>query len=213
MQSAIQMGNVNPYIDIKKTNIFESDIYMDDDDDNNNKNNSPKNKIKNKSAFPFKDLPGMSLKGSIMPFGGIPEEENEDFGSYNDSNKQSSKNNLKKSEFEFGGAYLGDDDDENDNIEEIPIKEEKKENKKNMKKSSVLGMSLNNNIFGFNNNDDYNEIYELKKEINDLYKKRDKMEDELNDKDEKLKQSMINIGELNKIIEQKNKEIEDLKKK
>ena len=75
-------------------------------------------------------------------------------------------------------------------------------------------MSLNNNLFEVNNNT-YDEQYvgELKMEINDLYKKRDKMEDQLNEKDEKLKQSTFDNEQLRKLIEQKNKEIEDLKKK
>ena len=38
------------------------------------------------------------------------------------------------------------------------------------------------------------------------------MEDELNDREEKLKQSMINNEELKKMIELKNKEIEEYKK-
>ena len=71
-------------------------------------------------------------------------------------------------------------------------------------------MSLNNNLFGFGAQSD--EVGELKQEINQLYRKRDKMEDELNDKDEKLKQSMINNEELKKMIELKNKEIEEYKK-
>ena len=44
---------------------------------------------------------------------------------------------------------MGDDDEEETpKIEEMP-KNKEKNNK--LKKSSVLGMSLNNNLFGFNN--------------------------------------------------------------
>ena len=74
-------------------------------------------------------------------------------------------------------------------------------------------MSLNNNIFEFNNQYDDNKVGELTVEINDLYRKRDQMEDDLKEKDDQLKKSMINIDELNKIIQQKDKEIEELKKK
>ena len=147
-------------------------------------------------------------------FGEIKEEENEEFGSNGTSKKVSTNDDLKNPEFEFGGKYMDEDDDNLDDFEEEPKIEEKKEKKSTkMKKSSVLGMSLNNNLFGFNNQYDENYVGELKMEINDLYKKRDKMEDELNDKDEQLKQSMLDNEQLKKLIEQKNKEIEDLKKK
>ena len=224
MKSTIQMNSGINNKDIKKSNIMESQIFMDDDNFNAAQNNK-KNNI-NKSMSPFSGLPGMSLKGSIMPFGdfGQIKEENEDSeskkGSSNkevdnkgSTNKESWNNNLKNSEMEFGGAYMDDDDDGLDDFEEEPKIEEKKDQKKGFKKSSILGMSLNNNLFEFNNQYDENYVGELKMEINDLYKKRDKMEDDLNDKDEKLKQSMLNIEELNRIIERKNKEIEELKKK
>ena len=178
---------------------MESQIFMD-----NGKDNFETKKNKNKSVSPFSDLPGMRLKGSIMPFGNISEEEELD-----SKNELSNKEEV-NDDFNFGGAYMGDDD----GFEKEPKKEEKNNNNKSkIKKSSILGMSLNNNVFEFNNQYDENYVGELKMEINDLYKKRDKMEDELNDKDEQLKKSMINIDQLNKIIEQKNKEIEELKKK
>ena len=200
MQSRIELENNKS---IQKSNIMESQIYMDDEIVSPNK--------KNKN-----NLIGQNLKGSIMPlgnFGEIKEDQNEDFGSNNTSKKQSANENLKGSDFVFGGKYIGDDDDDLDDFVEEPKKEEKKDNKNNkLKKSSLLGMSLNNNLFGFNNQYDEN-VAELKMEINDLYKKRDKMEDELNDKDEQLKQSILDNEQLKKLIEQKNKEIEDLKNK
>lgn len=198
---------------------MESQIFMDEDDNNNN--NSPKIKTK-KSAFPFNDLPGMSLKGSIMPFGNfgeIKEEENEDYNSNNPSKKTSTNANLKTSDFVFTGKYIDEDEDNNNEPKKDDIKESNifgKSNNNKLKKSSVLGMSLNNNLFEFNNNNspyDENYVGELKDEINQLYKNRDKLEDEIIIKDEKLKKSMMDIDELRKIIEQKDKDIEELKKK
>ena len=174
-------------------------------------NNSPK--LKNKSVSPVKNLTGQSKYGSIMLLGNfdaIKEENDEGLGSNNVSKKQSIiDNNMKNSELVFGGSYMGDDDEEETpKIEEMP-KNKEKNNK--LKKSSVLGMSLNNNLFGFNNA--YDEVGELKMEINSLYKNRDKMEEKINDQNEKLKQSTIANEQLRKLIEQKNKEIEELKKK
>ena len=196
----------------KKSNIMESQIYIDEEI-----NISPK--LKNKSVSPISNLTGQSKYGSIMLLGNfdaIKEENDEGTGSNNVSKKQSTNENfMENSELVFGGSYMGDNDEE-----EIPKKEEKpkieekpkKEEKKNkLKKSSVLGMSLNNNIFEFNNG--YNEVGELKMEINTLYKNRDKMEDKIKDQNEKLKQSTIANEQLRKLIEQKNKEIEELKKK
>ena len=181
---------------------MESQIFMDE---NNDSMNSFKNK--NKSYSPFYNN---NLKGSIMPLGNFGEiKEEDENSSSNNQSKKESVNNLKNSEIEFGGKYIEDD------FEEEPKMEEKKintENKK-LKKSSILGMSLNNNLFEFNNQYDAEYVGDLINEIKTLYKKRDKTEDELNEKDEKLKQSMINNERLKKLIEEKNKEIEKLKKK
>ena len=72
---------MNDNRNIKQSNIFE-------------RNSSPPQKKKiNKSMSPFSDLPGMSLKGSIMPLGNFGEikEENEEYNSINDNNKEKSK--------------------------------------------------------------------------------------------------------------------------
>ena len=222
MKSTIQLENQINENSVKKSNIMQSQIFNDESND------SPK--LKNTSFSPFNNLNGMSLKGFIMPFGNfnevIKEEENEDFGSNMASQKASTNNNLNISGFVFGNDYMGDDDEEegnpkkdeikdnNDNNNFININNNFNSNKSNkIKKSSILGMSLNNNVFGFNNQYDEEYVGELKDEINQLYKNRDKMEDEIAYKDEKLKQSMIKNDELKKIIEQQKKEIEDLKKK
>jgi chromosome segregation ATPase len=212
MQSTIKLENSINDRQIQKSNIMQSQIFMEDDTQ----------KVNNKSISPFNNLNGMSLKGSIMPFGNfgeIKEEENEDFNSNNPSKKTSTNANLRTSDFVFTGNYIDDDEDNNNEPKKDDIKESNifgKSNTNKLKKSSVLGMSLNNNLFEFNNNNspyDENYVGELKDEINQLYKNRDKLEDEILIKDEKLKKSMMDIDELRKIIEQKDKDIEELKKK
>ena len=204
----------NNIIDSK--NIMESQIFGD-----NNLNNNIKNK--NKSMNPYLGMPGMSLKGSIMPLGNFGEikEENEEFNSINDENKKSQKEDEKeekkedsKGEESLGMAYMEDDFESDE--------KDKKEFKKKEKKikQSRLKMSYNNNIFNFTAKNDENYVVDLENEINNLYKNRDKMEDLLNDqtekinkKDKELKESVIQNDKLRKIIEEKNKEIEQLKKK
>ena len=205
---------MNDNRNIKQSNIFE-------------RNSSPtQKKIKNKSMSPFSDLPGMSLKGSIMPLGNFGEikEENEEYNSINDNKEkeddkedEKEKKNNNNQEIQFGGEYIGDDyEDEEEQKREEEIKKEKKKKIK----QSRLKMSLNNNIFNFTNKNDENYADDLKNEINDLYKKRDKMEDQIieqqdkiNEQSLKIKQSVIENNELKRIIEEKNKEIEKLKKK
>ena len=112
---------------------------------------------------------------------------------------------------------LGDHYVEDENDDEKIKKEEKKgdnsdKNKKKKMKKSTLQQSFNNNLFefgmGFGNEqgDEISKEQELKMEINGLIKENNNLED-------KLKLSMIDVEKFKKIIEQKDKEIEELKKK
>ena len=81
-------------------------------------------------------------------------------------------------------------------------------------------MSLKSNIFDFTNEKDENYVNDLKNEINDLYKKRDRLlddnqlkEQKIIEQEKKLQESQIQNDELKRIIEEKNKEIERLKNK
>ena len=85
---------------------------------------------------------------------------------------------------------------------------------------SRLKMSLKSNIFDFTNEKDENYVNDLKNEINDLYKKRDRLlddnqlkEQKIIEQEKKLQESQIQNDELKRIIEEKNKEIERLKNK
>ena len=74
----------------------------------------------------------------------------------------------------------------------------------------MLKASFNNDVFGFEfgkgKENKINKEMELNEEINQLIKDNKNLDD-------KLKLSMIDNEELKKIIEQKEKEIEELKKK
>jgi len=99
------------------------------------------------------------------------------------ANKESQEeNNIGGLEEEFGLKYE-EDDNENEN-EEMPPKEiiTSSNSRSRIKKSSFLGNSINNSIFGFNAQND-----ELKKK-SDLYKKRDDFEDIK--EEEEIKSSM-----------------------
>ena len=211
MKSTMQIESLKNDNQLQKKNIMESQIFMDNNDLLRSK------KGKNKSIAPFS---GMSLKGSIMPFGncGAIEEVNEESNGNSNGTSIKASNNDDNNEGEnpmkeLGGSYMGDDND-NEVIEETPKEEKSSKNnkKKNIKKSALLGMSINNNLFDINNQFEDNVVGELKLEINDLYKKRDKMEDELNLKDEKLKKSLLDNQELKNKLEEMSKQMEDLKK-
>ena len=145
------------------------------------------------------DFPGMNLKGSIIPekvpLGKIKEE-----GDNFDEN-------------EIGEEYMSDADDNNENKINIFKKEKEKQIKQ-----SRLKISLNSNIFDFANKEEENYVTDLKNEINELYKLRDNLNDQLTQnketiskKDEELKIALLKNEELKKIIESQNAEIDHLK--
>jgi hypothetical protein len=146
---------------IKKSNIMESQIFMDD----------ISNKNKNKSLSPFV-LPGQSLKGSIMPLGDFEqireENEEEEDNKNTNGNTDINTNNIitKKDSDEIGSNYMGDENEDEEKIKKDFIKEKKKKIKQ-----SRLKMSLKSNIFDFTDEKDENYTNDLKNEINDLYKK------------------------------------------
>ena len=178
------------------------------------------NKNKNKSLSPFV-LPGQSLKGSIMPLGDFEqireENEEEEDNKNTNGNTDINTNNIitKKDSEEIGTNYMGDENEDEEKIKKDFIKEKKKKINQ-----SRLKMSLKSNIFDFTNEKDENYINDLKNEINVLYRNRDRMEDDMQLKEQKideqekeLQESRIQIDELKRIIEEKNKEIERLKNK
>ena len=176
-------------------NIMQSQIFGEEDSPKQN------NKYKNKSMSPFSNMPGMSLKGSIMPLGNFEEikEENEDDTNNEDTKETKEKNEIKEANYEFGNEYIGDDLDE-----EKIMKEQMKEKKKKINQSRL---KTSFNIFSFTNQNDENYVSDLKNEINDLYKNRDKMEDQINDQqdkinnqEKKLKESIMQNNELKRNI-------------
>ena len=140
------------------------------------------------------EFPGMNLKGSIIPekvpLGKIKEE-----GDNFDEN-------------EIGEEYISDDDEGNENKINIFKKEKEKQIKK-----SRLKISLNSNIFDFTDKNDENYVTDLKNEINDLYKIRDDLNDQItlnketiSKKDEEFKTAQLKNEELQKIIIKKDEE-------
>ena len=150
-----------------------------------------------KDSFPS-EFPGMNLKGSIIPEK-VPLRKIKEEGDNFDEN-------------ELGGEYIDDDEDDGNKINFY------KKAKEKQIKQSRLKVSLNSNIFDFAEKDDENYVNDLKNEINELYKIRDDMNDQLiqnkeilSKKDEELKQALLKNEELQKIIDKKNNEINQLK--
>ena len=212
-------------INIQKQNINQSNFFFEANnpaqiDKNSKKKNFSKSLNTNQIQYNNKINIG-NLGNSIMPLGNfgfqeIEEKEEVDSGQgskVNSKNNNVDKNNEKEKENEndddLGFEYMEDDDDNNEEEKVENDKKDKNDKKRNVK-SSVLKMSLNNNLFEFGagdkKEDDFNKEMELKMEINELIKDK-------NNLDDKLKLSLINNNELKKIIEQKDKEIEELKKK
>ena len=212
-------------INIQKQSINQSNFFFEannpaQSDKNSKKKNFSKSLNPNQIQYNNKINIG-NLGNSIMPLGNfgfqeIEEKEEVDSGQgskVNSKNNNVDKNNEKEKENEndddLGFEYMEDDDDNNEEEKVENDKKDKNDKKRNVK-SSVLKMSLNNNLFEFGagdkKEDDFNKEMELKMEINELIKDK-------NNLDDKLKLSLINNNELKKIIEQKDKEIEELKKK
>ena len=109
----------------------------------------------------------------------------------------------------LGEGYMDGEEDEKEKEITVEKKEDNK-NKKNTMQKSMLKASFNNDVFGFEfgkgKENKFNKEMELNEEINQLIKDNKNLDD-------KLKLSMMDNEELKKIIEQKEKEIEELKKK
>ena len=199
MQSNFIMESNNNNIEKKKSNIKESNVF-----DVNGPLKAGNNLKESNNPFDNIGFGGMSIKESLPFFGRFPaKKENEELDINKESLKEDNANNL---EFELGGEYVEDDND-NENYDMPPqeIISSSNSKKSRIKKSSALSESINNNMgFGFNTQN---------AELNDLYKKRDDMEDIVPIKEEEeIKKSMINNENLQKIIEQQKKEIEGFKK-
>ena len=166
-------SNINQNNQIKRTNIMQSQIFGDEQSPTDTK------KGINNSVSPYMAMPGMSLKGSIMPLGNFEEikEENEEYANNEDAKETNDKDN-KDDLLGLGGKYIGEGYDE-----EEAKKEQFKEKKKKITQSRL---KTSFNIFSFTNKDDDNYVNDLKNEINDLYKKRDKMEDQILEQQEKI---------------------------
>ena len=141
------------------------------------------------------EFPGMNLKGSIIPekvpLGKIKEE-----GDNFDEN-------------EIGEEYISDDDEGNENKINIFKKEKEKQIKK-----SRLKISLNSNIFDFTDKNDENYVTDLKNEINDLYKIRDDLNDQItlnketiSKKEEEFKTAQLKNEEIQETISKKDEEL------
>ena len=172
-------SNINENNQIKRTNIMQSQIF------GNEQSPTAVNKGINNSVSPYMAMPGMSLKGSIMPLGNFEEirEENEEYTNNEDA-KEANDKDTKDEMMGLGGKYIGEGYDENE-----AVKEQFKEKKKKITQSRL---KTSFNIFSFTNKDDDNYVNDLKNEINDLYKKRDKMEDQITEQKEKINNSKIN---------------------
>ena len=203
LKNNIKLNSMNEN-QIIKNNIKESQIFM---------NNTS---CINKSLAPL-NLPGQSLKGSIMPIFDVEEirEENEEEQDNKNENTNTNKILTKKDSDELGSNYMADENEDEEKLKEDFIKEKKKKIKQ-----SRLKMSFKSNIFDFTNEKDENYINDLKNEINDLYKKRDRIlednqlkEQKIEQQEKKFQESLIQNVELKRIIEEKNKEIERLKNK
>ncbi len=190
---------------LNSINIMESHIISSEPTQQNTK------KGITKSVSPYMRKNEHSLKDSIMPlgnFGEIPEVTEE----YINNEDTKDSNNINDDIKNIGSNYMGEGYDEEEAKKEI-IKEKKKKMNQSRLKTSF-------NVFSFTNKDDVNYVNDLKNEINVLYKNRDKMEDQITIQQEKidsqeqeLKASIIQNNELKRLIEEKNKEIEQLKNK
>ena len=224
-------SNINNNINIKTqsiNSIKESGIFFNDGQLKNEKNKS--NNLAQSSNPYFNPLLNPNLGNSIMPFGDNPiyeKDEKEENSSGNASKKDSKNKNIDSSknnnindenlgmgyvddddENQIGMGYMDDDDEKKDEkIEKKEVSKSKKE--KNNIKKSALKMSFNNNFFEFGGDKEKEEEFQKEMLFNNEYNELLK---EKNDLDEKLQMSYADNEELKKMIEQKNKEIEDLKK-